>query len=112
MRTSLVAWARQASRHPLRSCSGVNARWSSRATGMEPSVTWTLHFLQVPWPPHVESMAMPFQLAASNTVTPGGTRTSRSAGVKEIRTRPAPASRSSPAAPPRAAGASIRPSRR
>ena len=33
------------------------------------------HFLQVPWPPQVESMAMPFQLAASNTVTPCGTRT-------------------------------------
>ena len=34
-----------------------------------------MHFLQVPCPPQVESMAMPFQLAASNSVTPGGTRT-------------------------------------
>ena len=36
------------------------------------------HFLQVPWPPQVESIAMPFQLAASNRVTPYGTRTGRS----------------------------------
>ncbi len=89
----------------------MNARWSSRATGIDPSVTCTLHFLQVPWPPQVESMAMPFQLAASNTVTPGGTRTSRSAGVKEIRTRPTPASASPVGALPWA-GASISPSRR
>ena len=42
----------------------------------------TRHFLQVPWPPQVESMATPFQDAASNTVTPGGTRTSTSFGAK------------------------------
>ena len=42
--------------------------------------TWTLHFLQVPWPPQVESIAMPFQLAASNRVTPAGTRTRRPLG--------------------------------
>ena len=33
--------------------------------------------LHVPWPPQVESTAMPFQLAASNSVAPAGTRTSR-----------------------------------
>ena len=38
------------------------------------------HLWQVPWPPQVESIAMPFHDAASKTVTPGGTRTSRSAG--------------------------------
>ena len=38
-------------------------------------------------------MAMPFQLAASNTETPAGTRTSRGgapSGSKEIRTRAGP----------------------
>src|SRR5439155_11916987 len=63
---------------------------------MAPSTTRTLHFLQVPWPPHVESMAMPFQLAASNTVVPLGTRVSPSVRAsdavsrKRRRTRPAP----------------------
>ena len=38
------------------------------------------HLWQVPWPPQVESIAMPFHDAASKTVTPGGTRTPRSAG--------------------------------
>src|SRR5262249_39076280 len=63
---------------------------------MAPSTTRTLHFLQVPWPPHVESMAMPFQLAASNTVVPLGTRVSPSVRAsdavsrKRSRTRPAP----------------------
>ena len=42
-----------------------------------PATICTLHFLQVPCPPQVESMAMPFQLAPSKTVTPGGTRTVR-----------------------------------
>ena len=44
------------------------------------------HFLQVPWPPQVESMAMPFQLAASNRVTPYGTRTARSLKTRLTRT--------------------------
>ena len=68
----------------------MNERTSSRETGTVPSVMRTLHFLQVPWPPHVESIAMPFQLAASKTLTPGGTRNSRSAGEKLRRTRPVP----------------------
>ena len=46
-----------------------------------------LHFLQVPWPPQVESIAMPFQLAASNRVTPGGTRTRVPLGWKARSTR-------------------------
>ena len=53
----------------------MNARASSGDTGTAPSRILILHFLQVPWPPQVESIAMPFQLAASNSVTPGGTRT-------------------------------------
>src|SRR5277367_6761891 len=48
----------------------------------------TRHFLQVPWPPQVESIAMPFQLAASNKVTPYGTRTGRSLKSRFIRTGP------------------------
>ena len=72
-----MAWARQASRQPARSSSGENARGSSRDTGTSPSTHRTLHLRQVPCPPQVESMAMPFQLAASNSVTPAGTRTSR-----------------------------------
>jgi hypothetical protein len=31
------------------------------------------HFLHVPYPPHVESIAIPFQEAASNALTPVGT---------------------------------------
>src|SRR6266704_3000087 len=60
------------------------------------------HFLQVPWPPQVESMAMPFQLAASNRVTPYGTRTGRSLKSRLTRTgwlSPRPLSRG--ALPPR-----------
>src|SRR5208282_3366251 len=50
------------------------------------------HFLQVPWPPQVESIAMPFQLAASNRVTPDGTRTGRSLKSRLTRTGWVPAS--------------------
>jgi hypothetical protein len=32
--------------------------------------------LHVPWPPQVESIATAFQLAASKTVVPAGTRAS------------------------------------
>ena len=81
---------------------------SSREGGTEPASTLTLHFLHVPWPPHVESIAMPFQLAASNTVTPGGTRTARSEGTNESCTRPVPSCTCRPAS----AGGSRRPSRR
>ena len=52
--------------------------------------TRTLHFLQVPWPPQVESIATPFQLAASKSVVPAGTRasfTAPSACSKTSRTR-------------------------
>jgi len=48
----------------------------------------TRHFLQVPCPPQVESIAIPFQLAASNNVTPAGTRTGRSLKSKLTRTGP------------------------
>ena len=57
-----------------------------------PSSMRTLHFLQVPWPPQVESIAMPFQLAASNTLTPAGTRTWRPEGSNRRSTRTGPAS--------------------
>ena len=68
----------------------MNARASSRATGTEPSVICTLHFLQVPCPPHVESIARPFQLAASKTVTPDGTRADSPDGENLSSTRPVP----------------------
>src|SRR5439155_22554978 len=42
--------------------------------------------------PQVESIAIPFQLAPSNTVVPAGTRTSPPSGRKVSRTRPVPAS--------------------
>ncbi len=45
----------------------------------------TRHFLHVPWPPQVESIAMPFQLAASKRVTPCGTRTGRPLKRRSIR---------------------------
>ena len=79
---------------------------------------WTLHLWQVPWPPQVESIAMPFHDAASKTVTPGGTRTPRWVGgtaapssarlwtVKARSTRPVPSCVAGSAP-----GRSIRPSR-
>src|SRR5215467_371871 len=84
---SPTACARQASRQPSRSSSGENARSSSGEAGTLPPVTLILHFLQVPCPPQVESIAMPFQLAASNRVTPGGTRTRVPLGWKTRSTR-------------------------
>ena len=92
-RRSCSARARQASRHPARSSSGLNARGSSRDTGTSPSTTRIRHFLHVPCPPQVESTAMPFQLAASNRVAPAGTRTSRGrppSGSKRMLTRSGP----------------------
>ena len=84
------AGARHASRQPSRSSSGVNARGSTEETGTSPSTTRTLHFLHVPCPPHVESIAMPFQLAASNTGVPLGTRTSAPSGSNRSRARSLP----------------------
>ena len=85
---SRAASARQASRQPSRSSSGENARASSGEGGTPPPSILILHFLQVPWPPQVESMAMPFQLAASKRVTPGGTRTLVPLGWKRLERRP------------------------
>jgi hypothetical protein len=76
------ASVRQASRQPARSSSAENARASSDEAGTSLLSILILHFLHVPWPPQVESIAMPFQLAASNRETPGGTRTRRPAGRK------------------------------
>ena len=97
-RRSAAVTTRQASRQPSRSSSGENARTSSGVTSAPPSTIRTLHFLQVPWPPQVESMAMPFQLAASKSVTPGGTRTLVPAGSKYRSTRAGAAAAGSPAA--------------
>ena len=58
----------------------LNARGSSGLIGAWPRSTCTLHLRHVPWPPHVESMAMPFQLAASKIGVPLGTRTSVAVG--------------------------------
>src|SRR6185312_2518371 len=88
---SSVAAARQASRQPPLSSSIVNARGSTVSMGTEPLRTRTLHFLHVPWPPQVESIAIPFHDAASNTVVPAGTRTSPPSGRNCSRTLPVPA---------------------
>ena len=77
---SRVALTRQASRQPAPICSVVNVFTSCRVIGSASPSIFTLHLWQVPWPPQVESIAMPFQDAASKTVTPGGTRTPRSVG--------------------------------
>ena len=84
--------ARHASRQPARSSSALNARGSTAETGTSPSSTRTLHFLQVPCPPQVESIAMPFQLAASKIGVPLGTRTSAPSGSNRSRARSAPSS--------------------
>ena len=65
-----------------------NARTSSGEIGdVRRRRSRTRHFLQVPWPPQVESIAIPFQDAASKTVTPGGTRTAVPDGSKRRATR-------------------------
>src|SRR3954447_14255823 len=87
---SSVAVARHARRQPARSSSGLKARGSTELTGTSPSTTRTLHFLHVPCPPHVESIATPFQLAASKIGVPEGTRTSAPSGSKRRWTRSAP----------------------
>ena len=93
---SRVAWTRHASRQPVSSSPGLNVRASCRVTGVA-GETRTLHLWHVPWPPHVESMAMPFHDAESKTLTPGGTRTWRWVGgaslsstVNDSWTRPVP----------------------
>ena len=57
--------------------------------------TRTLHFLHVPWPPHVESIAIPFQLAASKIDVPAGTRTPVPSGSKRRWTRSGPSATTS-----------------
>ena len=52
-------------------------------------------------------MAMPFQLAASKSVTPGGTRTLVRAGSKYRSTRAGPAAAGSRAAVPPVSGGSL-----
>ena len=105
---SWVAVARQASRQPAPSSLGENVRRSCREIGVCTSRR-TLHLWQVPWPPQVESIAMPFHEAESKTLTPGGTRTSRSwpsVTVKDSCTRPVPSCGSTDAP-----GGASRPSR-
>ena len=70
-----------------RAGSRVKVRTSWREIGACRTSTRTLHLWQVPWPPQVESIAMPFHDAESKTVTPGGTRTSRCAGATPSRSR-------------------------
>ena len=89
----------------------VRASWRVTAVAGE---TRTLHLWQVPWPPQVESIAMPFHDAESKTLTPGGTRTclwaggaSLSSTVKDSWTRPVPS-----CAAGSAPDGAIRPSRR
>ena len=65
----------------------MNARASRGEAGTSPSSIRMRHFLHVPWPPQVESIAIPFQEAASKTVTPGGTRTDVPEGSKRRVTR-------------------------
>src|SRR5580692_975509 len=85
---SLVAGVRQASRQPSASSALVYALMSRLDGAGGSSAILIRHFLQVPCPPQVESIAMPFQLAASNRVTPYGTRTGRSLKIRFIRTGP------------------------
>jgi hypothetical protein len=76
----------------------VNARKSNFDGSTSPLVTLIRHFLQVPYPPHVESIPIPFQEAASNALTPVGTvivfcdpmDPSFSSDVKASLTRPVP----------------------
>ena len=66
---------RRAAREPpavLQLLGRERARVDGRRAARLPSTTRTLHFLQVPWPPQVESIAIPFQLAASKIVVPAG----------------------------------------
>jgi len=63
----------QAKRQPALISSAENARKSNFEGSISPVVTLIRHFLQVPYPPQVESMAMPFHEAASNALTPVGT---------------------------------------
>src|ERR1700733_8241830 len=81
-----VGRVRQASRQPSLISWAVYALMSRLVgAGASPAIL-IRHFLQVPWPPQVESIAMPFQLAASKGVTPYGTRTGRSLKSRLIRT--------------------------
>ena len=75
-RGTRAASRREARRSKRREC---RATRSARL----PSSTLTLHLRHVPWPPQVESIAMPFQLAASKSITPGGTRTLRRGRLEE-----------------------------
>lgn len=76
----------------------MNARKSNFEGSTSPSVTLIRHFLHVPYPPHVESIAIPFQDAASKALTPVGTvivfceatEPSFSNDVKASLTRPVP----------------------
>src|SRR5690242_13966966 len=97
---SSVAAARQASRQPPLSSSIVNARGSTVSMGTEPLRTRTLHFLHVPWPPQVESIAIPFHDAASTPVGPGGPRTSPPAGRNCRPPPPVPAAAAASLIPP------------
>ena len=77
---SSCACARHASRQPLFSSSArERARIDRRRSARARRRPCTLHFLQVPWPPQVESIATPFQLAASKSVVPASTRASLTA---------------------------------
>ena len=58
-----------------------DARASSGVTGAVPVSIWTLHFLQVPWPPQVESMAMPY---SRPVVSPAWTSISTSSMITAV----------------------------
>lgn len=98
MDISSVERTMQANRQPALISSAEKARKSNFDGSISPVVTLILHFLQVPYPPHVESMAIPFQDAASNALTPVGTvitfslatELSFSSARKESFTRPVP----------------------
>ncbi len=70
---SSVERTMQAKRQPELISSAEKALKSNFEGSICPDVTLIRHFLQVPYPPHVESMAIPFQEAASNALTPVGT---------------------------------------
>ena len=93
-----------------RAASRLKVRTSWRVIGVGAGSTRTLHLWQVPWPPQVESIAMPFHDAESKTVTPGrhpdralGRAAPSSAGLDgERRARPGRCRRAAPARRPAA----------
>jgi hypothetical protein len=79
-RTAEPRW--QAIRQPLLSSAAEKLPVSASVGGNSPASRRTRHLLQVSRLRQVESIVIPTQLAASNTLTPAGTRTVVARGWK------------------------------